>query len=206
MNIIAKLVEIHHREGLWNSFVGRIRIHYYRRLQKRFHFNSWHITPYQLRPYAVDVLKLINGMTKSGEINSVCEVGCGIGDILNNIKHTESRIGIDMSEEQIACAKYLSKGRANYYVGTFGDVKDAVSYGKLDLLITVNFIHAIDPNTLKSLYDSIFDHVDVRYIIIDCVDGEGYKYFHNPAVILPQYRIAKTIGTGYTGGANNISA
>ena len=67
-------------------------------------------------------------------------------------------------------------------------------------LITVNFIHAIDPNTLKSLYDSIFDHVDVRYIIIDCVEGEGYKYFHNPAVILPQYRIAKTIGTGYTGG------
>lgn len=89
-----------------NYLIGRIKRNYYKKLRRRFSFGEWHIEPYELRPYALDIKNYINSV--GAKEYCVCEIGCGLGDIIRNI-HARRRIGIDLSPEAISCAEYLSR-------------------------------------------------------------------------------------------------
>ena len=121
--------------------------------------------PYELRPYAWNLVRYIN---KELNIQSACEIGCGLGDIIRNIR-AEQKIGVDASESVIACAKFLdqqhkeNQRNTDLYVGLFGE---EIPIPTIDLLITVNFIHGISPDDLRSGYARILEHSKVKHIMI----------------------------------------
>lgn len=171
------------QQGLSVYTKGIIRRKKYISLQRKYGFDSWHITPYELRPYAWSLVRFVNAELKA---RSVCEIGCGLGDIIRNIE-ADQRIGIDLSEKAISCAKILNKsGDILFKTGGFGE--SILPSVKIDLLITVNFIHNIPPDELASGYRKMMESAEVRYIIADSVRGEGYQYNHNDfTTILPEY-------------------
>ena len=173
---------------------GLFRKLYYIFLRKHFKFEEWHTTPYELRPYAWDIVRYVNEMgIRNG---CICDIGCGIGDIVRNIdcKH---KYGFDISKEAIKCARYLEKHEnreniTNFYVGSFDKVSKHV-YSDIDLLLTVNFIHGMSSEQLKKQYETIFSLIKVKCIIVDIVKIPGGNDSHDFSWVLPDYYIYQVI-------------
>lgn len=168
--------------GLWliNEDIGIIKQHYYTWLQKKFHFDSWHIVPINQRQYAIDIIYYLNKqiITKNGYI---VEVGCGLGDIIGNINYpTRKKIGLDKDLRVISGAKAANPFRAIYKVGSF----DNINQKKISLLITVNFIHNIEPTELKHIYMKICKENCIERIVLDVVKSKNYLYNHNGEYLL----------------------
>jgi len=179
--------EIHRTIGLRNYYYGKIiRKNKYKSLQKQFGFDGWHIAPYQTRQYAWDIVQMINDDPDTYNTLSVVEIGCGLGDIIRNI-NAGRKYGIDLSKEAIEAAKYLDKD--NQVTWTAGSFDDAAKIDDIDLLITVNFMHEIEPEALKGMYDSIVKDKNVKYIIADSAKGYQYKYWHDFSYLLPDYEV-----------------
>lgn len=203
-NTIKKILLIKREYGLLNYLLGRIKRVYYRRLRNKFSFGEWHLEPYELRPYAFDIKNYVNKL--GNKELCVCEIGCGLGDIIRNI-HAKRRIGVDISKEAINCARYLSRwGGLEYYVGSFDDVGEIVGEEHIDVLITVNFIHNIEPSVLRSYYESIFSKKKVRYVILDTIDSKGYLYFHDVGYLFPELKASTVISSHIvsTGGERRV--
>lgn len=166
---------------------GMFKRCYYMGLQKRYQFDRWHTSPYELRKYAQDVIKLTNLF----QFHSVYEVGCGLGDIIRHI-NAQSRTGCDISERVIKCAKYLDHShKTDFFVGSF----DHINNQTIDCFISINFIHAISPEELKSIYQTLTDTNRIRYILVDKVNGNSYKYHHDFNEIMPtNYELDITLG------------
>lgn len=181
--IIAKIKRI----GVFDTFRGLRRHQYYKTLQTEYHFDNWHLSPIEWRPYARDIVKEVNHLKPV----SVYEVGCGLGDILRKI-HAKTRGGYDLSESAIKCAKYLDqKSEVKCETGTF----DKIINQKIDCFISVNFIHEISSDDLKQIFASLIKQNEIHYIVVDSVTGGGYKYHHDYAAILPEeYQLMKKLG------------
>ncbi len=124
-----------------------------------------------------------------------CEIGCGLGDIIRNLNAKE-KIAYDISPEVIRCAKKLNYDSHNnngikYHLGSFRELSNDL-HEKIDLLITINFIHGMSPDQLKAEYDCILSKKGIRAIIVDSV--EGYTYHHDFDKILPDWYVSKVIG------------
>lgn len=202
--IFKKIVRIKREYGLINYLSGKIRRIYYKMLREKFSFGEWHIEPYELRPYALDIKKYVNKM-RSIEKLCVCEVGCGLGDIIRNLK-ARKRIGIDLSKEAINCARFLDRWGGEYYVGSFDTVSEIAGLEQIDVLITVNFIHNIEPVVLRSYYETITLKTKVRYVILDTIESEGYLYFHNIDFLFPEMKTSTVISSHIvsTGGERRV--
>lgn len=189
VRIKKRIKQICTEQGLVAFFWGKLRKKYYKQLREKYHFGEWHITPYELRPYAYMSVKELNRLCQEEKLSSVCEVGCGLGDIIRHVRVNE-KVGIDSSENVVCAARHL--GGAKYVVGSFDRVADF--YTDLDLLIDINFIHNIEPDVLRKYYDNIFKRVYVKYILLDIVDGEGYPYKHDWKYLLPNFGVYKVVG------------
>ena len=112
-NLVRKVQEV----GIVNTVVGGVKREYYKKLQKKYHFDTWHISPYELRKYIQAAAAYIN--EKNADV--VVDVGCGLGEML---RHTNAkvRIGFDIHEETIEAAEMLSKGDIIFHTGTFDQV------------------------------------------------------------------------------------
>lgn len=55
-HLLYKINEV----GMKNTFVGIIRREYYKKLQQIYNYDVWHVSPYELRKYAQDVVQYIN--------------------------------------------------------------------------------------------------------------------------------------------------
>lgn len=162
-------------------FVGLFKRTKYIKLQKKYGFDEWHITPYELRPYAYCLVGFLNSLQR---INNVVEVGCGLGDIIRNI-NAPCKYGYDISMSVINCAKQIDSnhrgGKTTFICGGFEDVKE---FDKpIDVLITVNFIHNIPIKDLEFYYKRIFKINNVKGIVFDSVEADGYKYNHELLLI-----------------------
>lgn len=177
--ITDKIIDQYRYGYLYLTIVGLYRYFYLGRLQSRFNFDPWHRSPKELRPYTMDMISYLN--SQIGIKDTVVEVGCGIGEIVNNLR-CDNLYGYDMSREVVEAARYLDKKkRVHYDVGTFEDIVGL----NIDFFIAVNFVQDIDPATLKEAFRHICENNSVRNIVVDTF-GIEKKYNHDYASVLPE--------------------
>ena len=172
--ILRKLKEV----GILNLIIGIIKIPYFKLLQKFFHFESWHISPYELREYVQIVAKYVN----SHNAKYVVDIGCGLGELIRHI-NAPKRIGIDIEKENINTAKYLHR-RTNieFKNGSFDDLG---TKQEIDYLITLNFMHGSPHQTWQPAYHKICKNNNIKHIIVDSTKPDDNSYFHDFSLILP---------------------
>lgn len=146
-------------------------------LREKYKFERRHILPIERRPYAIYIYRYINNHTTWWKI---IEIWCWLGEILNKTQ-SWNKIWYDIYQEVIDWAKSINK-HIQYHVWSFNDIKNQ----NIEYLITVNFIHAIDPNTLKKYYETITHNNTIQYIVVDEVRSNKYQYNHIFSNILPK--------------------
>lgn len=191
MELIVSASKAIKRFGVRNSIWGGIK--YIRNLMyyKKFHFDRWHLMPINLRPYALDMAKDISQILEENNINEpIVEIGCGLGEILAKIKCNNEKYGYDVSTEAIQAASQLYRN-IKFKQGSFADVE----LNQVGVLIMVNFIHNISPETLRDLLDEFLSNNATRVIVFDSVvnsDNSKYKYTHTAALLKNQsYRLLR---------------
>ena len=146
-------------------------------LQVIYGFDKWHVSPLSERPYAVDVIDYCNKLRTR---NSFVEIGCGLGDITRNVLFS-NRKGYDMEENVLRAARILpARGNPKPLFDKFV-FPDSRLENKSQVLAMVNWIHHIQPSTLKQKVEQYFaENVESGgRIIIDTVQDPAYKYNHN---------------------------
>ena len=147
-------------------------------LQKYFHFDQWHIVSLRQRAYARDIISYCN---QREHRQAFLEIGCGLGDIIRNVKYS-NRVGYDADERVLRAASFISRfsfgNKIKYHAFTFPASEIS---GKYDVILLVNWIHHIDPSVLRSKIKEYFvGSLNAGgVIIIDTVDHHEYKYNHD---------------------------
>lgn len=182
-HLIRKIQEV----GITNVIWGGVKREYYKILQRKFNFDTWHISPYELRKYVQAVAEYVN--SKNADV--VVDIGCGLGEMLRHI-HARVRIGLDLHEEAIRAAKKLSRGDIVFQVGTFDNLQIEES---IDYLITLGFMHGGTEKAWKSCYHDVARRNNVKHFIVDTVPEEGNSHFLDFTLILPdEYKLIDRLG------------
>lgn len=143
-----------------------------------FNFDRWHISTLYERRYAQDIIYFLNQLN-SEQKNSVVEIGCGLGDIVRNLKF-KNKIGFDKEENVLKAARfinYLTTKRAKFSEFNFPSyISD-----KHNVIIMVNWIHHIKPELLKEAVANYFDKniLETGCIILDTVQEKNYEFNHD---------------------------
>lgn len=160
--------------------IGKFGVIYKILLKSVFHFEPWHVSSFLDRPYAHSVVDFLNSRQ---ERTSVVEVGCGLGDILRHLDYKD-RLGLDRSQEVLRAARVLAmtspRRRRHTTFQTFDFLVDDLS-GQFDAIVLVNWIHEIEPTSLKEAVDKLFTK-NLRangVILFDVLDSPGYRYSHS---------------------------
>lgn len=149
-------------------------------LQRIYSFDDWHLEPINFKPYAEEIVLATERYVNRKEIQSVVEVGCGLGDIISNIKTAPSKkcqkIGIDMESNVIKAAKLLHPS-ITFQQGSFNSCvnRDRVC------LIMINFIHMIPKEELKEEIRSLLLTNRVELVVFDTFQrnrNTEYLYSH----------------------------
>lgn len=181
---IAYQLGIIKRQGIRTYAKGIFRKAYYIHLKKSYGFNSWHLSAYEHRPYATDIVRTINAMPGSQGF-TICEIGCGLGDIIRHIK-AEHRYGYDISQNAIDCAKHLGGG-VHFCVGSFEDAAKELPEN-IDVLIVVNWLDGLTSEEVKNMFDVLLNAVEVKRIVIDVIESPQPNHFqHNVDELFPEY-------------------
>lgn len=168
-------------------FLERLRL---KVIHKKFRFDSWHYdNGWHCRPYkhvAVDVANSI-------DIDTVVEVGCGLGDIISRIdaKHC---FGYDLDASVIAAARQSSGRKVVFHIGSF----DSIAIEKMDLLIMINWIHNMPPEKLAAVLNMALSRT--KFLLLDHIHSRatGYKFSHNFQELLDnRARLLRTESCGY---------
>lgn len=143
------------------------------KLRKKYNFEEWHCYPLYEKKYILECIKLFdkNRLNTKGQL---VEVGCGLGDIINNINWKGKKIGYDISEEVIAAANNRFT-RTRFKVGSFNEIKEK----NIECLIMINFIHGMDQDELKECIRKISNNKNVKYIMMDHMDRIRYSEYEN---------------------------
>ena len=147
-------------------------------LQKYFQFDKWHIVSLRQRRYAREIIAFSNRRVNR---KSFLEIGCGLGDILRNVRY-ENKTGYDLDQKVLNAAAFLNKislGPAIHF-GVFNFPESEIT-GKYDVILMVNWIHHIEPTVLKLKIQEYFANVlnGGGTIILDTVDHAEYQYRHD---------------------------
>ncbi len=194
-SIITKMTGKIREVGLKNTLKGTIKRAYFQRLQKRFGFHPWHISPYELRKYAQVTVEYVNSCVRLFDREEeVVDIGCGLGEIIRRINHEGCKTGLDLSENAIAAAKFLDrKHTVNYVVGSF----DELGKGrKIACLITLGFMQGGTTDTWREPYGKITAENDIKRIIVDVLpeNEEAEQHTVDFNEILDGYRQERQIG------------
>lgn len=196
MKAIQKIKEV----GLPNVVTGFIKRIQYVKLMKKYHFDVWHLSPYEWRQYMQECAKYINADSgrAAGQKNgskTVVDIGCGLGGLLQHIK-ADKRIGLDIHKEVILAARELSKGGIVYQEGSFEDVaEDSVDY-----FVTLNFMHGGTEDTWIEPYRKAAERNHVLHFMVDTVPSQGGSHFLDWRKILPEnYKRIERLGP-FSGG------
>ena len=191
MKIFNKIREV----GIAYFFRGCFRRLYYAQLQKKYGFDMWHISPIWHRKYVIEVIRYIN---KNKPLNSVAEIGCGLGDLLRNV-NADNRIGMDIDENVIEAAKKLNRrnDEIEFCVGSFKELQGK----KINYLITLNFMHGSRETEWIQPYTTVINNNSIDNIIVDVVpEGVDKACCLDFSKILPSsYTLKDRLGP-YLGG------
>lgn len=158
---------------------GTIKKILYRLLRFVYGFSSWHVIPINERPYALEVYRTLNNYIEKSKFSNapIVEVGCGLGDIIGNLKWTYGKIGYDRCPKVLKAARLLHP-HIIFHEGTFKDV----NYCKIRCMLMINFIHAIPPDKLKEDMERILNKSRIELFVLDTFrenTGTEYKYSHD---------------------------
>lgn len=159
------------------KMIGKLKKMVLKALKNVFGYGEWHISPINERQYAIDIVKWIGDFISMG---TIVEIGCGIGEIIGNIKGVGiSKYGYDINCNNVVAAQFFHKD-THFICGGFESVKNK----NIEVLILVNFIHGIEPAELKTIINKLINENRVKYFVIDIVSGKGYRYKHNGSYLL----------------------
>ena len=182
MKVFRKIQEV----GIFNVISGFVERVKYKRLIQKYHFDSWHLSPYQWRKYVQETARYIN----AHNADTVVDIGCGLGGLLRHIK-ASVRIGIDLHEEVINAARELDSEKITYRVGSFDEIEEL----SVDYLITLGFTHGGTEETWIKPYQEAAEKHNVRHFVVDTVPEEGTSHFLEWGKILPKnYQKIKNMG------------
>ena len=133
-------------------------------------FDPWH---YKVIYYSNNYFKCVVDLANSLQVDNVCEIGVGLGNIIARIS-AKNKLGLDIDKKVVKASKFLNKN-IPLIVGDFLSLINLNK--KFDLVICVNFIHNI-PST--ELYQH-FNQLNTRYIICDQIvfGTKNYKFSHS---------------------------
>lgn len=158
MKLTRKIKEV----GLINTIKGTCRRSYYNKLQKKYDFDTWHISPYELREYAQVVVKYINEQAPIE--NEIVDIGCGLGEVIRNV-NAPKKFGFDLSPAAIEVANLLDKKNSvTYSVGTFNEVGSGRT---IDYLVTLGFMQGSKEDKWVDDYTNITTNNDIKNVIVD---------------------------------------
>lgn len=187
-SIADKIKEV----GLKNTVVGSFKLMKYRRLQKKYQFYEWNITPFELREYIQVAAECINRIKPK----TVIDIGCGLGELLRHI-HAEHRIGLDIGENNIKTAKILDKsGKISFKTGSFEQIKGE----HVDILVTLNFMHGLSEDKWIPVYRTFLKNNDVERLIVDTLPQSNGKHHLDFTKILPKEYVLKKDKGPYLSG------
>jgi hypothetical protein len=160
---------------------GLIRLSRLQRNSLRFFFkfDQWHISSLKERKYALDIIDFLNNRPCE-QRRSAIEVGCGLGDIIRNLKF-RTKFGLDRENNVLSAARFLNF--IAFKKASFSDFffPSSSLNGEYDVIIMVNWIHSIAPELLKQTINEYFTcHLlENGCIVIDTVQAENYKFNHD---------------------------
>ena len=129
-------------------------------------------------------MDIINHLNSREKRKSVVEIGCGLGDILRNLKF-ERKLGFDKQKQVLNALNFLNKfyRKKKRIISTHIEFDELFLKDKYDVIIMVNWIHKIpDHELLNKLNDFYLNNlIPGGEIIIDSVIGNKniYPYEHN---------------------------
>ena len=179
----------HFRQGLYKKRL--------KRLQRKYGFNDWHLSPLFERDYANYIVCTVHKFIVGG-VNTLVDVGCGLGEIVGNIQ-ARSRYGFDINENNIRAAGELYPG-VNFRNGSFQDIH----VGGIDVLCMVNFTFVIPPDELKKQIDLLRKNNTISVFVIDTFlfnDNTEYIFSHDGNYLFSNdYRLLKRSRPFYHAG------
>ncbi len=152
-----------------------------RAIVKILDIDSWHESDYMSKEYAKYTVSIVDRITQNDRKVKVVEVGCGLGDIIGNIKH-KNKQGYDLDNKIVFGAKILHPC-TKFNVGSFMDVQECQKL----CLIAVNILHFLDPDYVERVICDIKNNNDLDYVVIDELHdtvGTVYKYEYNGLKLL----------------------
>lgn len=160
--------------------VGKCKQRIYAILQRIYLFDVWHLGPINFKPYAWDIVFMAEKYIDKKEIQYVVEVGCGLGDIIGNIRTVQNKkcrkIGIDRERNVIRAAKLLHPS-ITFLQGSFDSCRNRDRV----CLIMVNFIHMIPKEELREEIRQLLLMNKVELVILDTFSRNKdteYLYSH----------------------------
>lgn len=174
-HLLKKIREV----GIVNCIVGFLKREKYKKMQRTYHFDNWHISPYELRKYLQATVDYIN----SKDAQVVVDIGCGLGEMLRRIKAAD-RVGMDVHEETIRAAEQLSKGDITYCVGSFQELQ---MEKPIDYLVSLGFMHGGTEEAWRMSYRDAAKRNHILHFVVDTVPEEGGSHYLNFSDILPDY-------------------
>lgn len=122
---------------------------------------TWHVED---SPWKAQQIKKIMDKNKLNP-NTVCEVGCGAGEILNQLYQIYSSeiayYGFEISPQAYELCKKRENGKIKYCLGDFCEVNDMY----FDVILLIDVI----------------EHIEDMFSFLDKIKNKGeYKIFHIP--------------------------
>lgn len=154
----------------------------YRQLARRHGFDPWHAnSPYECRGYKREVVQLAGVL----QPQVVVEIGCGLGEIVSRIRDCR-RFGFDVDARVVPAARELHGTGCRFECAGLADVgtiRGAVGDAGADLLVTVNWPHALAWPQLAAQVRRLAHAVSLKHLIIDTIapGTPGYTHHHSPA-------------------------
>lgn len=154
--VIRKFKEV----GFRNIIVGTVKRIKYGQMIKKYHFNSWHLSPYEWKEYAQVCVRYVN----AHNCQTIVDIGCGLGEILQQVK-AEKKVGLDLEKEVIMAACSLNDKTIHFKVGSFAELEET----PVDYLITLNFMHGNTDDEWAETYHTVAIRNNVQHFIVDTV-------------------------------------
>lgn len=165
--------------GCKNVIVGYAKRVKYKQMIKKYHFNPWHLSPYEWKEYAQVCARYIN----AHNCGTVVDIGCGLGEILQHVR-ADKKIGLDLEKEVITAACKLNDKSIHFQTGSFADLVES----PIDYLITLNFMHGSTEAEWAETYHTAAVQNNVLHFIVDTVPDKIFGptvHFLDWSKILP---------------------
>jgi SAM-dependent methyltransferase len=157
------------------------RLHRWERtvLQRVYGFDRWHVG-HAGEAYARDIVRALNAWP-GPEREAAVEIGCGLGDIVRHLAFRE-RLGLDADEGVLGAARLLARLQrgSSPRFGRFHFPQSELS-GVYNAIIMVNWIHQIDPDTLRrAVREYAAHHLSPGgAVVLDTIEDAAYVHNHD---------------------------